>query len=897
VDASTSAPEKLRQWPVGNSAARAGFFATLAVREENETFMPPDIQKHLERARRALEKNKLRDAVAEYQAVIHEVPSHQEALQSLADLHTRLNEPALAAQYYGAQFDRLLEMGDAAKASAIFTRFLRSVPQPPDRLMRYGSILQKQNRTSEAVEQFAAAAELFLQQKREIEALACYESMALLDPENPPRHVALAELAERLRHADLAARSFLRAGQLTQARGALDEAIEYFERAHRLVPNDRSGALLLAEAKLLKDDADGAVALLEPFSSGEKDATFLALFGESLLRAGRLDSAREVFDTYYKQKPGGFEKLFELTGAYIRAGEETKAAALLRQTKDRMRAARKEMELSAQMDSLAAAYPASLPLAEAIARNYEELNRETKYFDALVRLFDLYSLAGRMKEACEALDRLVDIDPYDYRNQERIAQLEGKVEPAFLRNILSRAAKAATVSTRDDGFAGVDLGASAGPVSEESRAQHALDDLIVQVEIFLQYSLQAKAVERLTRIAELFPGEETRNERLRALYERANWWPQGAPPKAVPVSAPAAPLPAQSSATGAAESLQVVAPTAAETHRDLAAIAEINRLMYRQPTPREALATTAAEIGKHLGVTRCLVAMGASGEAEQLAAEYSAPGVPALGASRISSIIALISKASPDPLGGIQLQASGTPGLRDLGLESALAVALTDKETQISSGALMVGDEGARKWKPNESFFLQAVGDQLVLSLNHTRLRSLVRSLAVADEKTGFLNRGAYIDCLLGESNRARAQGTPLSLVVLQIDRGGELLRQHGDTAVEQYVEQLARALSSSIRQTDIAVKYTAWSLVFILPDTSLESARALAEKLRRIAANVKPAWKAQELTVSAVVAEASSRPSDEIEDRVTEWINRAESGLDEARQRGGDALITLATP
>ena len=167
-----------------------------------------------------------------------------------------------------------------------------------------------------------------------------------------------------------------------------------------------------------------------------------------------------------------------------------------------------------------------------------------------------------------------------------------------------------------------------------------------------------------------------------------------------------------------------------------------------------------------------------------------------------------------------------------------MAVELTDKETQAPAGALLVGDAAARKWKPNESFFLQAVGDQLVLSVSHTRLRSLVRSLAVADEKTGLLSRGAYIDCLLVESNRSRSQGTPLSLVILHIDRGGDLLRQHGDAAVEQYVEQLARALSSAVRQTDIAVKYTAWSLVFVLPNTSLENARALAEKLRQVAAH-----------------------------------------------------------
>ncbi len=857
--------------------------------------MAPDINKHLERARRSLEKNKLREAVAEYQAVLDEIPSHQEALQALADIYTRLNEPALAAQYYGIQFDRLLDAGDSAKASAIFSRFLRSFPQPPDRLMRYGTLLQKQNHASEAVEQFAAAAELFLQQQRGIEALACYESMAVLDPENASRHVILGELAERLRHADLAARSFLRAGQLTQAAGAPDDALEYFGRAHQLLPNDRTGSLLFAEAKLRKNDAEGAVALLEPLPPNDKDTAYLALFGEALLRTGRLDRSREVFQAYYRQKPDSFEKLFELAGAYIRAGEDPKAALLLTEIKDWMRAGRRESELSAQMDRLAGAYPASLALAETIARAYEELNRETKYFDALVRLFDLYLAAGRMKEACEALDRLVDIDPYDYRNQERIAKLEGIVNPAFLQNILSRAAKAATVSTRTDGFsgAGSDVAATAGPVSEEARAQQALEDLIVQVEIFLQYSLQTKAVERLERIAELFPGEEDRNERLRALYERANWWPKGAPRKAAPVaSQPARPAPAEPPGPP-----PVAAPTPADTHRDLAAIAEINRLMYRQPTPGEVLGTTAAAVGKYLGVMRCLVAVGATGEAPQLTAEYSAPDVAAAGASRIASIVPLLSKASPDGLGGIELHASTFPGLAELGLESALAVLLTDKETQSASGALLVGDAALRKWKPNESFFLQAVGDQLVLSVSHTRLRSLVRSLAVADEKTGLLSRGSYIDCLLVESNRARAQGTPLSLVLLQIDHGGELLRQHGDAAVDEYVEQLARALSSAVRQTDIAVKYTAWSLVFVLPNTPLDSARALAEKLRQIASTVRPSWGAQDLTASAIVAEASCRPGDETEDRVTEWINRAEAGIEEAHQRGGNALVPLATP
>jgi len=86
--------------------------------------MAQDINKHLDRARKSLEKNKLREAVSEYQAVLEEAPAHQEALQALADIHTRLNEPALAAEYYGIQFDRLVESGDGAKARAAYQDFL-----------------------------------------------------------------------------------------------------------------------------------------------------------------------------------------------------------------------------------------------------------------------------------------------------------------------------------------------------------------------------------------------------------------------------------------------------------------------------------------------------------------------------------------------------------------------------------------------------------------------------------------------------------------------------------------------------------------------------------------------------------------------------------------------------
>jgi len=220
-----------------------------------------------------------------------------------------------------------------------------------------------------------------------------------------------------------------------------------------------------------------------------------------------------------------------------------------------------------------------------------------------------------------------------------------------------------------------------------------------------------------------------------------------------------------------------------------------------------------------------------------------------------------------------------------------------DKETQTPAGSLIVGSERQRNWRPNESFFLQAVGDQLLISVNHTRTQAAVRTLAFADEKTGLVSRGAYLDCLLAESLRARGQSAPLSLVILQIDKGRDLLSQHGDAALEKYIELLAQSLRGAVRQTDLMVKYTAWSLAFILPDTGIGNARALAEKLRNVASSVKAPWNGKGLRVSGIVAEATTRTGDENEDRITEWINRSEAGLDDLRQQGGGKLLVLATP
>jgi diguanylate cyclase (GGDEF)-like protein len=437
---------------------------------------------------------------------------------------------------------------------------------------------------------------------------------------------------------------------------------------------------------------------------------------------------------------------------------------------------------------------------------------------------------------------------------------------------------------------------TSGSTGGSARHAQALEDLIVQTEIFLQYSLQNKALERLQKIAATFPGEEGRNTRLRNLYQTANWWPPGSSrPKAEP-PAPIRHVEAVPESAGSSITQKTGVYTA-ETLRDLAKISEINQKIFRQQTPRAMLNTAVNEVGAYLHCSRALAVFGAPGRTPEMAAEYCAAGMRATPGAQVVLLLAQMEKAPPDELGALTLNATESSILKGMGIATALGVSISDKETQSPAGMLIVAHAEDHKWKANEAYFLQAIGDQMLMSVSHTRLRSLVRRMGVSDERTGLLSRSSYQSCLLNEADRSRTQGTPLSLAILQIDRGAEILRQQGESPVERFLEQLARSLQPIVRQNDVAVKYTSWSLAFILPDTSLAGAQNLADKLRRAASGLKPPWGSTQVTLSAGIVEAVAKSDFESEDIVTDLINRAEVSVEEARKRGGDTIVALESP
>src|SRR3989449_10158889 len=147
------------------------------------------------------------------------------------------------------------------------------------------------------------------------------------------------------------------------------------------------------------------------------------------------------------------------------------------------------------MDGVGAKHPHPQTILDFWASIHNELNRESQYFEVLIKLFDVYLTSGNVRKAAESLERLVDIDAYDFRNQERMELLRGKVDEAQLKRIASRLMKSSTPTPGHTAHAHAPQAPAApSPGSEEGRQLQGLEDLIAQTEVFYQYLLQNKAL-------------------------------------------------------------------------------------------------------------------------------------------------------------------------------------------------------------------------------------------------------------------------------------------------------------------------------------------------------------------------------------------------------------------
>ncbi|MBL0371270.1 PleD family two-component system response regulator [Rhizobium sp. KVB221] len=107
--------------------------------------------------------------------------------------------------------------------------------------------------------------------------------------------------------------------------------------------------------------------------------------------------------------------------------------------------------------------------------------------------------------------------------------------------------------------------------------------------------------------------------------------------------------------------------------------------------------------------------------------------------------------------------------------------------------------------------------------------------LAVTDGLTGLNNR-RYLDKHLKLLfDRAAARDRPLSLCITDIDRFKLVNDTHGHDAGDEVLREFAARIRSTVRGADLACRYGGEEFVVVMPDTGLDTAASVAERLRSI--------------------------------------------------------------
>ena len=673
----------------------------------------PDISKRLEKAEKYLQKNRLNAAIEEYLAAWKEDPANDTVAEIVGDLYVRQNQTERALECYGYLFDKHTERNDGSKAILVFRKMAKLGEKDPARMLTLARFQEKQ-RPEEAQESYRGAAQTFLERGAQDQALEALRGLAALDDRNPDVHLQLGEVAKSLGRKEVAAGSLVRAAELRRASQAGEDGdnqvLALLEQAHALAPSDGHVATALAKALFESGSPRRVAQLLEPLASQGLPEVNL-LLAQAHLATGNLNRAEELLWGIASGFPDAYQHLQRVTEGYLRRRNTEEATNLLRKLKKSMFAASKDRDFIAFLDGLQQKRLAGIEVLEFLAELYNELNYDSQLSSTSAQLFDLYVDAEEYAKAASALDRIVDVNPYDAQNSERLQRLSGKVDAQRHEAIALRFQQTAdTAAPMAAAEAKAEQGGQSGGGEAES---DVLEDLILQAEIFAQYGLKHRAVERLERIARLFPGEEQRNEKLRSLYASA----QFSPKPAARAEAPAAP---------AAES------AAEETMAEITRVAEITRNIYREGTVKSVMSTAANEIGKTWRASRCVVGLCTPGKPPSAVVEYCASGVPQSEVLSIVKLVATLVQLTPDgnPLSVEDAAASAklsklAPVVQSLQIKSLLALPLMETDQPIGVIVFEQCDR-MRSWRSNDVVVLRALVDQTTIAISHVKLRSLI---------------------------------------------------------------------------------------------------------------------------------------------------------------------------
>ncbi|HEX2781249.1 MAG TPA: diguanylate cyclase [Gemmatimonadaceae bacterium] len=318
-------------------------------------------------------------------------------------------------------------------------------------------------------------------------------------------------------------------------------------------------------------------------------------------------------------------------------------------------------------------------------------------------------------------------------------------------------------------------------------------------------------------------------------------------------------------------------------------------------SPEEIFRILARRVARALDISRCSVILAHPGdELGIVATAFDNPGLrnfpirldryPEIRAALDHGKPVLVEEGKTSPLySEIRKvwEAEGMP----VPVQSAIALPFTLDRTQLGVFFLRTsGNEPPLSHHDIE--FADTVIRAAVAAIQRAQLLETTRAdkarlqeLATTDAVTQILNRRALVERLSHELERARRYGTPLALLMVDLDHFKDINDTHGHLVGDEALREVARLLQSAVRTVDVVARYGGEEFAIVLPETSHEGAVAFAERVReRVAQHdfASERLPSLHITVSVGVASVPAANIESVDDffaRSDEALYRAKAG------------------
>jgi len=173
--------------------------------------------------------------------------------------------------------------------------------------------------------------------------------------------------------------------------------------------------------------------------------------------------------------------------------------------------------------------------------------------------------------------------------------------------------------------------------------------------------------------------------------------------------------------------------------------------------------------------------------------------------------------------------------------------------------------------------------------------RDLQIENSITDGLTGIANRKKFDDALNVEWNRAKRTGSDLAIVMVDIDFFKNYNDSYGHLEGDECLRKVAKVIKNNLnRPGDLVARWGGEEFACILPDTDLEGAIEVGEKLRQsvIDLGIKNFMKDNNGTLTVSIGVASIKPTDDFNCNVL--LEMSDIALYQAKEAGRNKVLSL---